>query len=68
MLSQLAIVWALANPAVQVAIVGARHAQHVDDSVAAADLILSTDELEQIDRIMADSVPMSGPSPKMMPE
>ena len=67
-LSQLAIAWALTNPAVQVAIIGARHAKHVDDSVAAADLILSTDELEQIDRIMADSVPMSGPSPEMMPE
>ena len=67
-LSQLAIAWALANPAVQVAIVGARHARHVDDSVAAADLILSADELKQIDRIMADSVPMSGPSPEMMPE
>ncbi len=33
--SQLAIAWTLANPAVQVAIVGARHPRHIEDSVAA---------------------------------
>jgi hypothetical protein len=35
--------------------------------VAAADLNLSGADLEEIDRIMADSVPLSGPSPEMMP-
>jgi hypothetical protein len=34
--------------------------------VAAADLNLSGADLEEIDRIMADSVPLSGPSPEMM--
>jgi hypothetical protein len=63
--SQLAIAWALANPAVQVAIVGARHPRHIEESVAAADLSLSESDLEQIDRIMADSVPLSGPNPEM---
>jgi aryl-alcohol dehydrogenase-like predicted oxidoreductase len=66
--SRLAIAWTLANPAVQVAIVGARHPGHIEDSVAAADLNLSGADLEEIDRIMADSVPLSGPSPEMMPE
>jgi hypothetical protein len=40
---------------VDAAIVGARHAKHVDDSVAAAELRPGRDDLEQIDRIMADS-------------
>ena len=47
--SQLAIAWTLANPAVHVAIVGARRAEHVQDSLAAADLTLSTDDLAEID-------------------
>jgi aryl-alcohol dehydrogenase-like predicted oxidoreductase len=66
--SRLAIAWALANPAVHVAIVGARRPAHIEDSVAAAELSLSDVDLEQIGRIMADSVPMSGPHPEMMPE
>jgi aryl-alcohol dehydrogenase-like predicted oxidoreductase len=66
--SQLAIAWTLANPAVQVAIVGARHPRHIEDSIAAAELSLSEADLEQIDRIMAGSVQMTGPSPEMMPE
>ena len=66
--SQLAVAWTLANPAVQVAIVGARSRRHIEDSVAAAKLSLSEGDLERIDRIMAGAVPLSGPSPEMMPE
>jgi aryl-alcohol dehydrogenase-like predicted oxidoreductase len=66
--SRLAIAWTLANPAVQVTIVGARHPGHISDSVAAAELSLSEDDLEQIERIMAGAVSMSGPHPEMMPE
>jgi aryl-alcohol dehydrogenase-like predicted oxidoreductase len=66
--SQLAIAWTLANPAVHVAIVGARHPGHIEDSVAAANLSLSDADLVEIDGIIADSVPLSGPSPEMMPE
>ena len=66
--SRLAIAWTLANPAVQVAIVGARHPGHIEDSVAAAELTLSQVDLERIDRIVADSVSMTGPHPEMMPE
>jgi aryl-alcohol dehydrogenase-like predicted oxidoreductase len=66
--SRLAIAWALANPAVHAAIVGARSPKHIEDSIGAAELSLSDPDLEQIDRIMAGSVPMSGPHPEMMPQ
>jgi aryl-alcohol dehydrogenase-like predicted oxidoreductase len=58
-LSRLAIAWTLANPAVHVAIVGARHPGHIEDSVGAAELALSQVDLERIDRIMAGSVALS---------
>lgn len=41
-IGQLAVAWALANPAVQVAIVGARSPKHLDDSLGALDLTPST--------------------------
>jgi aryl-alcohol dehydrogenase-like predicted oxidoreductase len=66
--SQLAIAWTLANPAVHVAIVGTRNPSHIEDSIAAAGLKLSEGDLKQIERIMADALPMSGPHPEMMPE
>jgi aryl-alcohol dehydrogenase-like predicted oxidoreductase len=66
--SQLAIAWTLANPDVDVSIVGARSPRHIEESIAAADLGLSEDDLAEIDRIMEPAVPMSGPFPEMMPE
>ena len=66
--SRLAVAWTLANPAVQVAIVGARSARHIEDSVAAAQVSLSDAERQRIERIIAGAVPMSGPSPEMMPD
>ncbi len=62
--SQLAIAWTLANPAVHVAIVGARQANHVQDSLAAADISLSNTDLAAIDKIMASATPVAGPSPE----
>jgi aryl-alcohol dehydrogenase-like predicted oxidoreductase len=62
--SQLAIAWTLANPAVHVAIVGARHTEHVDDSLAAADIWLSDDDLAGIENIMSAATPVTGPSPE----
>ena len=50
---QLAIAWTLANPAVHVAIAGARSADHIDDSLAAADVDLDSDTLARIDQIVA---------------
>ncbi len=65
-ISQLAIAWALANPAVHVAIVGARQAKHVQDSLAAVDISLSKADLAEIDKIMASATPVAGPSPEGM--
>jgi aryl-alcohol dehydrogenase-like predicted oxidoreductase len=65
--AQLAVAWTLANPAVDVAIVGARHPNHIQDTLAAAELRLSEADLEQIDRIMAGSVAVGGPAPEAMP-
>jgi aryl-alcohol dehydrogenase-like predicted oxidoreductase len=65
--SQLAIAWVLANPAVQVAIVGARSRGHIEDSIAASQVSLSEDQLNRIEQICAGAVPLPGPSPEMMP-
>jgi aryl-alcohol dehydrogenase-like predicted oxidoreductase len=44
-----AIAWVLANAAIDGAIVGLRRAAQVDDAIAGATLVLSADELEQIE-------------------
>ncbi|HEX6714821.1 MAG TPA: aldo/keto reductase [Thermoleophilaceae bacterium] len=63
-LSQLAIAWTLSHPGVDVAIVGARRPGHIEESVGAADVELSDDDLIEIDRIMAYAVAAAGPSPE----
>jgi hypothetical protein len=63
-ISQLAIAWTLAHPAVQVAIVGARRADHIADSLAAADIPLTDGDLAEINAIMAAATPVAGPSPE----
>lgn len=62
--SQLAIAWTLANPDVQVSIVGARQIDHLEESIGAADLRLSQADLEQIAEIMSGATQVSGPSPE----
>jgi aryl-alcohol dehydrogenase-like predicted oxidoreductase len=62
--SRLAIAWTLANPAVHVAIVGARSPAHIEDSLGALDVELSDQEMREIDTIMAGSVPVAGPTPE----
>jgi hypothetical protein len=62
--SELAIAWTLAHPAVHVAIVGARRVDHVRDSLAAADVCLSGGDLAEIDEIMVAATPVTGPSPE----
>jgi aryl-alcohol dehydrogenase-like predicted oxidoreductase len=64
--SRLAVAWTLANPAVQVAIIGTRSSDHVDDAIAAADLELSDDLLRRIDEITSDAVHVAGPRPEGM--
>jgi aryl-alcohol dehydrogenase-like predicted oxidoreductase len=62
--SALAIAWTLAHPAADVAIVGARRAAHIEDSVGAVQLALGDVEMAKIDAIMDGAVPIGGPSPE----
>ena len=62
-LPQLAIAWALANPAAHVAIVGARRAEHLEESLGTLDFRLEQEDLAQIDRLMRPATQMVGPSP-----
>lgn len=66
-LSQMAIAWTLANPAVDVAIVGARTPTQIEQTAPAADIHLTTPDLGEIQRIMREAVPVGGPSPEAMP-
>lgn len=65
-LGQLAIAWVLANPDVDVAIVGTRDAAHVEEAVAAVGIELPQDVLAEIDTIMRDASPVAGPAPERM--
>jgi aryl-alcohol dehydrogenase-like predicted oxidoreductase len=65
-LPQLAVAWTLANPAVQVTIVGARRPAHLDETVAAVDMKLPEADLQEIDTIMKDALPVWGPHPEGM--
>jgi aryl-alcohol dehydrogenase-like predicted oxidoreductase len=62
--SALAIAWALAHPAVDVAIVGARRADHIEESIGAADLRLDDNDLAVIEAIMHGAVGVGGPTPE----
>lgn len=62
--SQLAIAWVLAQRGVHVAIVGARSARNIEDSLAAAEVEFSADDLAEIERIAADGVQVEGASPE----
>jgi aryl-alcohol dehydrogenase-like predicted oxidoreductase len=65
-LPQLAVAWTLHNPAVDVAIVGTRNPQHVDEALAASDIDLDGEVMQRIDQIMIGAVPVGGPSPEGM--
>ncbi len=62
--SQLALAWVLANPAVHVAIVGTRNPEHIASAVEAAEVKLSEEDLARIDSIMETAVQVGGPSPE----
>jgi aryl-alcohol dehydrogenase-like predicted oxidoreductase len=64
-LSQLAVAWVLANPAVDVAIVGSRRPEHIEEAVGALDVELGERELQWIAGIMEGAVTAPGPSPEM---
>ncbi len=63
-ISQLAIAWALAKPGVDVAIVGARSAKHIESSLAAADVELTADDIAEIERIAETGVQVEGAAPE----
>jgi aryl-alcohol dehydrogenase-like predicted oxidoreductase len=54
----------LANPAVDVAIVGTRDPGHIDEALAASEIKLDQEVMRRVDEIMADAAPVSGPSPE----
>jgi aryl-alcohol dehydrogenase-like predicted oxidoreductase len=62
--AQLAIAWTLANPAVDVAIVGARSADQIGHTASAVELRLSTQDLAEIQQILHGEVPVGGPTPE----
>jgi aryl-alcohol dehydrogenase-like predicted oxidoreductase len=65
-LPQLAVAWVISHPAVHVAIVGARRASQLETTLPAAEVSLSDEDRESIDKILADAVPVVGPSPEGM--
>jgi aryl-alcohol dehydrogenase-like predicted oxidoreductase len=64
--AELAIAWTLANPAVDVAIVGARNQEQIQQTAPAADIRLSSRELAQVEELLRDEVPVGGPAPEKM--
>jgi hypothetical protein len=65
-LPQLAVAWTINNPAVDVAVVGARRASQLDALAPAADLELSAHGIDTIDAVLADAAPVTGPAPEGM--
>jgi aryl-alcohol dehydrogenase-like predicted oxidoreductase len=65
--AQLAIAWTLANPAVDVAIVGARSPEQIRQTAPAGDLRLSPEDLAHIELILSGEVAVGGPAPEAMP-
>jgi aryl-alcohol dehydrogenase-like predicted oxidoreductase len=65
--AQLAIAWTLANPAVDVAIVGARSPEQIRQTAPAADLRLSPEDMAKIELILSGDVAVGGPAPERMP-
>ena len=65
-LPELAVAWTLADPAVDVSIVGARRPSQLEGTAGGADLHLSDEDLDKIDAILMDAVPVWGPHPEGM--
>jgi aryl-alcohol dehydrogenase-like predicted oxidoreductase len=62
--AQLAIAWTLANPAVHVAIVGARRPAQIESAAPAAEMHLDGDVMAQVEEILAEAAIVGGPSPE----
>ena len=64
--AQLAIAWVLAQPGIDVAIVGARTPAQLEQTAQAGEIYLSQVTLREIERIMREAVPIGGPAPEGM--
>lgn len=64
--AQLAIAWVLAQPGIDVAIVGARTPGQLEQTATAGDIHLSQAMLQEIERVMREAVPIGGPAPEGM--
>lgn len=53
-IAQLAIAWTLRRPEVTAAIVGARRPSQIEETIAAADWLLSSENLAEIEALLAD--------------
>ncbi|MGA2165892.1 MAG: aldo/keto reductase [Solirubrobacteraceae bacterium] len=62
--AQLAIAWTLANPAVHVAIVGARRPAHIEGAAPAAEVHLDEDAMAQVEEILSEAEMVGGPTPE----
>jgi aryl-alcohol dehydrogenase-like predicted oxidoreductase len=62
--AQLAIAWTLANPAVDVAIVGARNPSQIEDTAPAAGVHLSPAEVAEINQLMKNAIKVIDPTPE----
>jgi aryl-alcohol dehydrogenase-like predicted oxidoreductase len=62
--SQLAIAWVLAQPEVDVAIVGARSRRNIERSLAAVDVELDAADLAEMDHITMAGVEVQGATPE----
>jgi aryl-alcohol dehydrogenase-like predicted oxidoreductase len=67
-LATLAVAWVLANPNVSAAIVGASRPEQLDDTVKAADLVLSRETLDRIDGALGDVVERDPAKVESFPE
>ena len=64
--AQLAIAWVLAQPGIDVAIVGARTPSQLEQTAQAGEIHLTQAALQEIERIMREAVPIGGPAPEGM--
>jgi len=64
--AQLAIAWVLAQPGIDVAIVGARNPEQLEQTARAGEIHLTQATLREIERIMREAVPIGGPAPEGM--
>ena len=65
-LPTLAVAWPLSHPAVDVALVGARHVSQLDETLAAGAARLSQQDREALEQILSEAAPVTGPSPEGM--